>query len=146
MRFEQAADIAAPARVPWSILVDVAHWPDWTTSVTAVERLDAGELAIGSRTKIKQPALPPAVWVVTEMTEPTESMPGSFVWVSTVPGLVMTGTHTVTAVGDASSRVVLGIDQQGLLAGLVGLLYAARTRRFLATEATGLSTRSRERV
>lgn len=146
MTFEHATNVAAPASVPWSILLDVTRWPEWTTSVTSVERLDAGELAIGSRTKVRQPALRPAVWVVTELVEPTASTPGSFVWVSTTPGLAITASHTVAAVGDAASRVVLGIDQRGLLAGLIGPLYAARTRRYLATEAAGLAARSSERV
>ncbi len=146
MRFEEATDVVAPPSVPWSVLLDVARWPEWTTTVTSVERLDAGELMIGSRTKVRQPALRPAVWVVTELIEPTASTPGSFVWVSTVPGLVITATHSVTAIDDMTTRVALGIDQRGVLAGLVGRLYAARTRRYLATEAAGLSTRSHEQV
>ncbi len=146
MRYEQAIDVAAPPHIPWSILLDVGRWSEWMPSVSAVERLDAGELAIGSRTKVKQPALRPAVWTVTRLNEPTPTTPGSFVWVSTTPGLVITGTHIVSPVGDAASRVVLGIDQRGLLAGLVGRLYGARTRRYLATEAAGLAVRSHERV
>jgi hypothetical protein len=146
MRYEQAVDVAAPPFVPWSILLDVTRWPEWTSSVRSVERLDAGEIAIGSRTRIKQPALRPAVWIVTELTEPTSAAPGRFVWVSTTPGMEITAVHTVSAVGDTASRVLLGIEQRGFLAAVLGPLYAARIRRYLATEAAGLAARSLERV
>jgi hypothetical protein len=146
MRYEQAVDVAAPPSVPWSILLDVARWPEWTTSVTATERLDDGELAVGSRTRVRQPGLRPAVWVVTELTAPTSRTPGSFVWVSSMPGIVTTASHTVLSADGSASRIVLGIEQDGVLARLVAVFFGARTRRYLATETAGLRARSLERA
>ena len=61
MRFEQSIDVAAAAERVFDLYRDVDHWPDWTESVSSVERLDGvGPLEVGSRTKIRQPKLPVA--------------------------------------------------------------------------------------
>ena len=40
MRFEATIDVAAPVQHVFEIYTDVERWPEWTASVTSVERLD----------------------------------------------------------------------------------------------------------
>ena len=47
MRFEATIDLAAPAQLLFEVYTDVERWPEWTASVTSVERLDQGPLSVG---------------------------------------------------------------------------------------------------
>ena len=46
MRFETTIDVAAPVERVFGVYTEVEHWPDWTASVTSVERLDQGPLRV----------------------------------------------------------------------------------------------------
>ena len=61
---------ASPARV-WAILTDVERLAPADPQVDTVERLEPGPLVVGSRTRLRQPRLPEAVWTVTELDEGT---------------------------------------------------------------------------
>ncbi len=99
----------------WSTLGDVEGWPDWTDSVTEVERLDDGDLGVGSRARVKQPGMPRLVWEVTECA------PGEvFSWAAKVPGVTTTGGHRLAPGVDGSVTVTLTLDQEGLLARSCG--------------------------
>lgn len=135
MKHSLTFPVDAPADDVWAVLSDVERWPEWTPSMRVVERLDDGEFRVGSSARIKQPALPRVVWTVTEV------VPGrSFTWEARSGGVHTKGVHTVEADGDAS-RVTLGIDQRGPMSWLVTLLYARRTKRYVAMEAEGLRSR-----
>jgi hypothetical protein len=134
MRFEATIDVAARAERVFGVYTDVEHWPDWTRSVTSVERLDPGPLRVGSRARIRQPRLPVAVWEVTNL------VPGrSFTWIARGPGIVTTGSHVVKPVG-AGDRVTVtaSLEQGGVLGPLVGLLTKRLTNRYLDMEVHGL--------
>ncbi len=132
MEYRKTVQVAvAPERL-WQAVTNVEEWPKWTKSIQRVERLDQGQLQIGSQARIKQPGQPQAVWRVTEL-EPGKS----FVWESSTGGVSSRGGHFVTANGKASS-LILTLDQRGALAGLIGLLAGRRTRRYVDMEAEGL--------
>src|ERR671922_1785460 len=46
MEFETAVEIDAPASAVWDTMTAVEAYPTWTETMTTVERLDAGPLAI----------------------------------------------------------------------------------------------------
>jgi uncharacterized membrane protein len=134
MRFEASIDVSAPAERVFDVYADVERWPEWTESVTRVERLDSGPFQVGSRARVKQPRLPVAVWEVTEL------VPGRyFVWVARGPGVVTTGRHEVTPAGtEGSARATATLVQDGPLGRLVGVLTRRLTNRYLAMELEGL--------
>jgi hypothetical protein len=122
---------AAPDRV-WGALVDIEDWPSWTPSYKWIRRLDQGPLRVGSRAKVKQPGLRSSVWEVTHLDEAR-----GFTWASSAGGVRVVGRHRLIPDGDAT-RIILSIEQSGVLAGLIGRLYGKRIRRFVQLEAHGI--------
>ena len=122
----------SPARV-WSVLLDVERWPEWTTSVTRVQRMEVGPITIGSRTRIWQPRLMPAVWRVTSLDEKRRI----FAWTTRTLGATITGRHQVDAVKN-NTRVTLSIEYRGPLSAFIARLYGKLTLDYITREATGL--------
>ena len=137
MRFEASIDITAPAEHVFAVYSDVERWPEWTKSVTSVERLDDGPLRVGSRARMRQPRLPVAVWEVTELVPDR-----SFIWVARRPGVVTTGGHVVTPLdGRDRALATASVEQAGLLGPLVGRLTRRLTNDYLDMEVRGLKAR-----
>jgi len=136
--YEVSVDIDATPGEVWNVLTNVERWPEWTSSMTRVERLDTGPLQVGSTARIEQPKLPSVVWRVTEL-EPERS----FSWVASRGGVTMLAGHRITPWSDGSRGVgvTLSIRQTGPLAWLVGLLASGLTHRYVQTEANGLKRR-----
>lgn len=137
MRQTTSLDTSADLDAAWDALTDVASWPQWTASMTVVERLDEGPLRAGSRARIKQPVFPWLVWEVSEIRERSE-----FTWFTTAPGTRTEGRHVLTRNPDGTTRITLVLDQTGPLGVVFGKLTAGKTRRFLALEAAGLKAAS----
>ena len=87
---QHTVTIATPPERVWAVVVDVERWPERIPTVDGVERLDAGPLAVGSRTRLQQPRLPTAVWTVTQLADGS-----SYTWESSSPGVTVTATHVV---------------------------------------------------
>jgi uncharacterized membrane protein len=136
MDIERVIDIAAPREQVWAVMSDVERWPEWTASVTSIELLDQGAFRVGSRTRNRQPRLPPAVWTVTAL-EPGHA----FEWQNTAPGLKSVASHRVDAAGDLASRITLSIMWSGPLAPVFRLLFGKLSRRYVEMEAQGLKRR-----
>ena len=138
MDYETTIEIAADPDRVWTIWIDVERWPEWTQSVVTARRLDDGEFGVGSRTRLKQPKLPAAVWEVTE-AEPGRS----FVWVARSGGLTMIASHVVEpSVAGVTAQLTFEIT--GPLSGVIGRLLGSRIRTNLRMEADGVKTRSEE--
>jgi uncharacterized protein YndB with AHSA1/START domain len=134
MQFETTVQIDAPVEAVWAALVDVGRWPEWTESMQDVGWLGDDGLRLGARARIKQPGTPALTWTVTELDEGR-----AFAWEASSAGVTTIGTHVVAgAAGQPGSTLTLGLQQAGALAGLVGALTGARTRRFVQMEADGL--------
>ena len=133
MDFATTVEVDAPAEALWRAVADVEQWPAWTRSMQEVSWVGGGELAVGSRARVKQPGLPRLVWEVSELA------PGrSFTWRTTSPGVTTTGTHLVRPLGSGRAQLTVGISQSGPMAPLVGLLTGRRTGRYIRLEADGL--------
>ena len=129
---QHTVTIAAPPERVWAVLIDVERWPERIPTVDAVERLDTGPLAVGSRTRLRQPRLQPAVWTVTELVEGS-----SYTWESRSSGVTVTATHLVEPVSDGS-RLTLALDVSGPLSGVGWLMTRSLTRRYVETEAASI--------
>ena len=125
----------SPARV-WSVLLDVERWPEWTTSVTKVQRMDLGPLTLGSRTRIWQPRLMPAVWCVTSLDKTAPI----FVWTTHSSASRSSPATRSNAIG-AHSRVTLGLHYSGVLGPIMARFQRDLIWDYLAREGTGLRAR-----
>jgi carbon monoxide dehydrogenase subunit G len=121
--------IAAPPERVWAVLIDVERWPERIPTVDEVERLDDGPLAVGSRTRLRQPKLPEAVWTVTELTDGK-----SYTWEQKSSGVTGVASHLVEPHPDGT-RLTLSLDVSGPLAGVGWLMTRKLARRYVETEA-----------
>ena len=124
--------IAAPTERVWAIVVDVERWPERIPTVDAVERLDDGPLAVGSRTRLHQPRLSAAVWTVTDLVDGA-----SYTWESRSPGITITAAHVVEPHPDGS-RLTLALTVSGPLSGIGWRLTRSLTKRYVDTEAASI--------
>ena len=134
--FSITVEINAPPETVWHVMADIERWAEWTPSVTRIERLDSGPLAVGSRARVVQPKVPPAVWQVTEFD------PGrSFSWKSGSAIAWCVAKHWVE-VAEQGSRAGLSLHFGGPLGGIIGRLLTNINNRYLAMEAAGLKEKS----
>lgn len=135
-RWERSISInAEPARV-WQVMSDVAKWPEWTPSIESVDGATS-DMAVGSEAHVKAKGTPKATWRVTEWN------PGrNFTWVTSVRGAKTVGEHVIEPAGDTSSRVLLAIEVQGLMAAIFKPLIGKGIERNLTLESEGLKRRS----
>lgn len=134
MRHQVTVPIAAPASTAWQLLADLESWPGWTPSMTTVEPVGGGPLAVGLRVKVKQPKLREVVMEVTAVD------PGrSFTWVSRSPGITTTAVHDAAETGPSTCEVTLTFEMVGPLGSVTGLLFGALIRRYVQMEADGLA-------
>ena len=144
MQFSIMTEVDAPPEVVFAVLSEVEHWPEWTPTVTRVERLGNADaaLALGSRLRIVQPKVPPAEWTVTAL-EPGRG----FRLFSRSPGATVEANHWAEPMGAGRrSRVTLSVTFAGFLGRIIGWLMRGLNERYLAQEAAGLKRRSEERA
>jgi hypothetical protein len=144
MQFSITAEVDAPPDVVFAVMTEIERWPEWTPTVTRVERLgEAGApLALGNRLRIVQPKVPPAEWTVTAL-EPGRG----FRIVSRSPGATVEANHWIEPMGGRQrSRVTLSVTFAGFLGRVIGWMMRSLNQRYIAQEAAGLKRRSEERA
>jgi uncharacterized membrane protein len=138
MKFTHSIDIQAPPEIVWAIWSDIERWSEWTASITKIQKLAPGALAVGLRAYVRQPKLPVAIWRVTELEENR-----GFTWVSTSVGAHVTGIHALEPRADGT-RATMTLTFAGPIALLFGWLSRSLTRRYLQLEANGLKACSEQ--
>jgi uncharacterized membrane protein len=128
--------IDAPPEKVFAVLCDVERWPEWTSTMTRIRRLESGAFALGSSAHVRQPRLRPAVWQVTDFEDRR-----NFTWTTRSLGLSMSASHLIEPQG-AGCRVVLSLELSGFLAPLISRLYGGLMERYITTESQGLKRRS----
>lgn len=134
-KFSTSITINASQEAAWKVLSDVAHWQEWTPTVTKVEVLNTPELKLGNRYKVIQPKLQPVVWTVTELNS------ANFTWESKSPGMRMIAEHVVKPINANQSEVTLIFAFNGWLGNLIGKLYGKMTAEYVQIEAQSLKKR-----
>jgi hypothetical protein len=138
MEFSRSVDIKAPPHRVYEVMAEVERWAEWTESIRSVKRFDSGPLAVGSRARVFQPRLLPAVFEVVTL----ENGKG-FTWVTRSLGVRATANHWVEPVGD-HSRATLSVRFEGALGRFAAGLARSLTERYLDMEAAGLKRRCEE--
>ncbi len=136
VRIEDRIDISAPSAVVWDLTTDVETWPTFSPTMTKVERLDTGPLALGSEARVKQPGQRAAVWTVTAL-EPGRS----FTWTTRALGIGFAGTHEVVPVGAGCTNVLV-LELTGRAAPVLGRVLGPVLRRAIRQENAGFKTRA----
>ena len=138
--YQTSITIDAPPESVWQVLSAVVAWPEWLPTVARVEALDADGLAVGRRFKVLQPRLKPAVWTVSRI-EPGRR----FEWQAASPGMLMVADHRLQGLAAARTSVLLRFEFRGIAGGLLGLLFASTTRRYVDQEAAALKKAAERR-
>jgi uncharacterized membrane protein len=131
----KTVNIDAPPEKVFAVLRDIERWPEWTTTMIRVKRLEDGPFTVGSTAHVVQPKLRPAVWQVTDIEEGR-----NFTWATRSPGLRMKAEHLVEPRA-GGSQVALSFELSGLMAPLVSRLYGRLIEDYVTTESQGLKRR-----
>jgi uncharacterized membrane protein len=133
VRYEETTLIEAPVELIWRLTVQVDEWPAFLPTMRRVERLDAGELRVGSKARIKQPGQSSAVWTVTRL-EPARE----FAWETSRIGFRLTASHLLEPAG-TGTRMTLALETSGRAAGVVSALFGGLMRSSLHQECEGFA-------
>jgi carbon monoxide dehydrogenase subunit G len=128
MRYEETTVVDAPIEQVWRLTTDIQDWAAFLPTVQRLERLDTGELRVGSSARIKQPRQSTAVWTVTCIDPARE-----FSWETSRMGVRMIGRHLLEATG-AGTRMTLVLETSGAGAGLLTALFGGMMRSSLRRE------------
>lgn len=140
MHLQNSAFIEAPQDVVWGVTENIERWPEWTPTMSSVERLNDGEFDVGSVALIKQPGLPRSKWVVTAMERGKR-----FVWECKVCGMRMKATHELSS-RDLRTENTLRLEITGIAAALLWPICYFAARRALRLENIGLKKQCEQLV
>jgi uncharacterized protein YndB with AHSA1/START domain len=134
---DSSVEVAASAAAVWAVYADVERWPEWTASMSSVQRTRTGPLTVGEQVVVRQPRLPTLTYTVTGVDDGR-----SFTWEAGNAASRGVGEHVLTPRVAGGCTATLRLTQRGPAAPLVGALLDGLTRRYLRMEAEGLKSRS----
>lgn len=134
MEITDTITIDAPIARVWALTVDLDRLPAITPTVDAIERLDLGPVVVGSRARLRQPGLPPRVWIVEVVDEPHR-----FAWATRLLGVRMVGIHELRALGEDRCELTLRVLLEGRGSGLLARLGGTSIARAVAAENRGFA-------
>ena len=137
MEYVARVEVDAPAEAVWAVLADVERWPEWTASMSRVQRLDSGSFGVGSRVRVQQPRLPAITYTVSSYRAGE-----AFSWQTSSPGARTVADHAIERRADGGSTVTLRFGQTGPLGELLARLLRGTVQRYVDMEAAGLKRRS----
>lgn len=97
----------------WKKTIDIEAWPSWNPIMNIVTKQEDGELAVGSRVRIEQNGMNPAIWTVQELKEKE-----FFSWKTNVSGIKMCASHEISSHGN-SIQNTLTINVEGIIGFLL---------------------------
>lgn len=136
MTFSKAVQIDASPRQVWQVMSDLVSWPDWTPTISKIQIAGDTPIGVGTKVKIEQPKLPPAVYKITSWSESE-----GFVMVKGNLFLKVSLIHRLapTLQGTTAELTVLF---SGLFASWVAKHYGSLMSEYLSLEACGLKKQS----
>lgn len=137
-RIEHEIEIEAPVGVVWALTEAIEGWPDFTPTMTRIERLDDGPLAAGSRARVKQPWQREAVWTVTTIDPPTR-----FAWKRRMGPMTIVATHALVETGRGCTQT-LTVEMTGFGSAVFGVLSGAQIYGSLGAENKSFRRRAEE--
>ncbi len=129
---EKTSAIAALPNEVFNVLIDVCKWNQWTPSITDISILNNDRLRIGTKIKVLQPKLAPAIWTVKEI-----EFNKLLTWEKASFGLRIISEHLIL-IGCNETTVVLRMTYQGPLAALAFMLFHSLTDSYMTMEINGL--------
>jgi hypothetical protein len=142
VKISRTVDIEAPVERVWALTLDIERWPDHTPTMTSVERLDDGPLAVGSRARIRQPGQRRRVWTVSHL-EPRRR----FSWGTSLLGVRLRADHLLEPIAAerrdgpsgevGGTRNTLVVELEGALARTLGAILRWPVQRAIAAENEG---------
>jgi len=131
--YDTSVTIAAPREAVWTVLSEVAAWPEWHPAVTKVQALDGNSLSLGSRFVVHQPKLRAVTWVVSKLEKPR-----LFDWDARSPGLALVAEHTVHEESPRKSILNLRFSFHGIIGWITSKFYGSITKKYLVQEAAAI--------
>jgi uncharacterized protein YndB with AHSA1/START domain len=125
-----ARRIDADPEAVWRVLGDLDRWDRMLPTIDAIARVgDGGPVAVGTRFRVRQPGLVPAVYRVTEWRPNA-----GFTWEARTAGVRTVATHDLRPDG-TGTELRLSIAWTGPGARLVRALVTRKASVFLTSEA-----------
>jgi uncharacterized membrane protein len=131
MRIENSIEIEAPPARVWELTVDVESWPELTSTISRIERLDTALLDVESKARVEQPGQMARIWTVTAL-EPGRR----FAWSTQAFGATITATHLLRP-SEAGTTNTLVVEVEGRLSALIGALVRRPIAKAIETENRG---------